>query len=75
MAGKLTAEEARSDAQNVASTERRTACAAPRGRSSFAIMCLALTKMDPNERDQLLATLNAAARSQVTTLLTDKAGS
>ena len=37
--------------------------------AAFAIMCLALTKMDPNERDRLLATLDAAARSQVTSLL------
>ena len=41
--------------------------------ASFAIMCLALTKMEPHERDHLLATLNAAARS-VTTLLTDEDG-
>jgi hypothetical protein len=42
--------------------------------ASFAIMCLALTKMQPHERDRLLSTLNAAARSQVTTLLTDEDG-
>ena len=42
--------------------------------ASFAIMCLALTKMEPHERDHLLATLNAAARSQVTTLLTEDGG-
>jgi hypothetical protein len=42
--------------------------------ASFAIMCLALTKMEPHERDHLLATLNAAARSQVSTLLTDEDG-
>jgi hypothetical protein len=37
--------------------------------ASFAIMCLALSKMDANERDALLAKLDAAARSQVTSFL------
>jgi hypothetical protein len=43
--------------------------------ASFVIMCLALAKMDASERDPLLAKLDAAARSQVSSLLTgDDAG-
>jgi hypothetical protein len=40
--------------------------------ASLAIMCLALAKMQPHERDHLLSMLDTAARSQVTTLLTDE---
>jgi hypothetical protein len=37
--------------------------------AAFALMCLALSKMAPDERDQLLGKIDAAARSQVTSLL------
>jgi hypothetical protein len=42
--------------------------------AAFAIMCLALSKMHPQRRDEMLAALDAAARSQVETFLGEAGG-
>ena len=74
MAGKISPEERALMRKMLEPLRGRPVVPRHVANASFAIMCLAPTKMQPHEQGHLLATLNAAARSQVTTLLTDEDG-